>query len=117
MSSPARVGTLTIANGGTDTPGITTLQYGRAGLGQAKTLTIYAPAALTAAVTVQVLPRGDSTWRTLQQNGADVAVAVGKAVQINSGGWDDLRLHSAGAEGAARDFLIDASIDTLGGLL
>lgn len=74
-------------------------------------IVIYGPAALTAAVTVQVLPFGDATWRTLQSGGVDVAVGAGKAVVISPPAFADLRLHSAGAEGADRDFFVDAQED------
>lgn len=112
MRHNARVGTLRISNGGTDSPAISTLgAFGRVGLGAAIGISINAPAALTAVVTVQVLPYGDATWRTLQSGGADVTVAAGKTVVISPPAFADMRLHSAGAEGADRDFFIDAQID------
>jgi len=108
----ARIGTLRISNGGTNSPALTSLgAVGRVGLGAATGLTIYAPATLTGTVTIEVLPYGDATWRTLQSGGADVTIAATKAVVISPPAFADLRLHSSGAEGADRDFFVDSQID------
>jgi hypothetical protein len=80
-------------------------------LGQATGITIYAPAALTGTITIEVQPYGDATWRTLQSGGADITLAATKAVVISPPAFADLRLHSSGAEGADRDFFIDAQLD------
>lgn len=109
---PARIGTLSIPNGGTDSPALSTLS--KSGYGAAIGLLIGGPAALTGTVTVQVQNAGDATWRTLQSGGADVAIAATKAIVISPTVFADLRLHSSGAEGAQRDFVIDSQIDATG---
>ena len=79
----------------------------KAVLGSAVQMVVFVPAALTAAVTMEVVAtEGDSSnTRTLQQStGTDVPFAAGKAVQINAGAFKDFRFHSAGAEAAQRDF-------------
>lgn len=112
MRHNARVGTLTIASGQTDSAAITSLgALGRVGLGNAAGISIHGPAALTGTVTVQVQPAGDSTWRTLQSGGVDVTIAAGKTIVISPPAFADLRLHSGSAEGANRDFLIDSQQD------
>lgn len=107
MGHPARV-TLSIPNGGTDSNALSSLfSKGnvRSVFGNAAMITLYAPAALTAAVTVQVSSKfGSAVWRTLQESGVDVAVPAGKAVDVFGAGIEDIRFHSAGAEGAQRDF-------------
>lgn len=107
MSHPARF-RLSIPNAGSDTPALSSLiskGNARSTLGNSESITVFPPAALTGAVTVQISPKyGSGQWFTLQQNGADVAVAAGKAVVINEVAFEDLRLHSAGVEAAARDF-------------
>lgn len=114
MSHTARF-RLTIANGGTDSPALSSLiskGNARSTLGNSEAITISAPAALTGAVTVQVSPAyGSGNWKTLRQDGADVAVAAGAAVTINEVAFEDIRLHSAGAEAAARDFDIVCQIN------
>lgn len=107
--------TLSIPNGGTDTPALSSLLSKgnlRSTLGNTSMLTVFAPAALTAACTVQVRSQyGTGAWLTLQENGADVAVAAGKAVDVFGVAAEDLRVHSAGAEGAQRDFVVSFKID------
>lgn len=111
----ARVGTLTIAGSATDSQALSTLQFGKAGLGAAVGITIYAPAAVPGVITVQVLPYGDTVWRTLQSGGADVTIAAAKAVVISPPPFGDLRLHTATA-GAEAVFFVDAQIDTSGSM-
>ncbi len=67
-------------------------------------LTIYGPAALTAAVSVEVSPDKGVTWidTTL-----DVIIIAGTRVSPVHG--DRLRLSSAGAEGAIRTFAVHGS--------
>lgn len=111
MRHNARIGTLRVSNGGTASPGITSLQFGRSGLGMSVGITIYAPAALPEATVVQVLPHGSAVWRNLQSGGVDVAVAAGKAVVISPLPFSDLRLLAA-VVAADRDFDIDGQIET-----
>lgn len=107
MSHPARF-RLTIANGGTDTPALSSLMSkgaARSTFGNAGDLMVYAPAALTGVVTVQIKAAyAGSDWKTLNDGTADITIAAGKAVQVPMGALEDLRIHSAAAEGAARDF-------------
>jgi hypothetical protein len=107
MSHPARF-RLTIPAAGTDTPALSSLLSKgnlRSTLGNTSDLIIYAPAALTGTITIQIAPRyGAGEWKTFQDAGADVNIAAGKAISIPVGAIEDLRIHSSGAEGAARDF-------------
>src|SRR6266581_3726556 len=103
-------GTLSIPNAGTDTPAYAV----QSALGSSMSVVVFAPAALTAAVTVQVAPVANpqaADWKTLQLTGtgapSDITIAAGKAVAISlSAGYRAFRLHSAGAEAAQRDFIV-----------
>lgn len=107
MAHPARF-RLSIANGGTDSPALSAqISKGnaRSTLGNSQMMTVYVPAALTGVCTVQVDPKyGSGAWKTLQENGTDITLAAGKAVDILGVACEDVRIHSAGAEGAQRDF-------------
>ena len=109
MSHTARF-ILSVPNAGTDTPALSSMMSkgaARSTFGNSRSISVTAPAALTGACTVQVSPKyGSGVWATVQQNGADVAVGAGKSVIIPSGAWEDLRIHSAGAEAAQRDFQV-----------
>jgi hypothetical protein len=63
---------------------------------------------VTGVITVQIAPKyGDiaANFKTLQlQGGADVTLVAGKVNNIKLGAFGDLRIHSASAEGAQRDF-------------
>lgn len=102
--------TLTIANGGSDSQRLSDVWskgQARSTIGAASDLSIYAPAALTGVVTIQVAPKyGDvaGNFRPLQQGGADVTLAAGKVTNVKLGAFGDLRIHSAGVEAAQRDF-------------
>lgn len=106
MSHTARF-TFSIPNGGTDSPALSSMMSkgaARSTAGNCSDIEIYGPAALTGVVTVQIAAKyGSGLWKTLQQNGADVAVPAGKVIQVPIGAFEDMRLHSAGAEGAQRD--------------
>lgn len=94
---------LTIANAGTASGAITT------GLEDAEWLMIYAPAALTGTVTVQVSDdTATQTWRdlTVVDGTADLTVPAGNAVPVRYTGFKSLRLLSSAAEGAARTFAV-----------
>lgn len=115
MSHPARV-TLSIPNAGTDTPALSSIWSKgmcRSTFGNASGITVHSPAALTGAVTVQVSSKyGSGVWRTLQEAGADLAIAAGKAVRLPlHEGIEDIRFHSAAGEAAQRDFDIVFKID------
>lgn len=100
---------LSIPNGGTDSPYLSdSLSAGqlKALLGSAVQFVVFAPAALTGVVTLQVRhTEASGTPQTLQTSGsADITIAATKAVPVNVGAFRDLRIHSAAAEAAQRDF-------------
>ena|SRR5689334_10349221 len=102
--------TLSIPNAGTDTPALSTLLSAgqlKVASGSCIGMTVTSPAALTGTITIQTVPtEGSSSWVTLQQNGSDITVAAGKMVPISVGAFRDIRIHSSGAEGSQRDFLL-----------
>ena len=106
MSHTARF-TMSIPNGGTDTPALSTMMSKgalRSTVGNCSDIEVYGPAALSGVVTIQIAAKyGSGVWTTLQSGGADVTIAAGKSVQVPIGAFEDLRLHSAGAEAAQRD--------------
>lgn len=105
MSHTARF-TLTIPNAGTDSPALSTMMSKgamRSTVGNSSDMEVYGPAALTGVVTIQICAKyGSGLWKTLQVAGADVTVVAAKVIQVPIGAFEDLRFHSAGAEGAAR---------------
>lgn len=107
----ARIGSLTIPAGQTASPGLSTLQFSKVGVGTAAGLLISGPSTLPESVVVQILPSGSAVWRTLQSGGADVAVGAGKAVVISPTPFFDLRLLASAAVAADRTFDIDVQID------
>jgi len=110
----AIVGTLTIASGQTDSPALSTVAKPKIALGVAIDLVIYAPSALTGTVSVQVSPieEPDSAdWRTASVAGTPVTIAAGAAEVVPVVAARDLRIHSSGAEGADRSFIVLAQYD------
>jgi hypothetical protein len=115
MSHDAKV-SLTIANGGTSSPALSSVWSKgqvRSTFGNTEQITVYGPAALTGAVKIEVSQKyGSGVWSTLSKGGADVTVAAGKATTIEfPGGIQDMRFTSAGAEGAARQFDVVFNIE------
>jgi hypothetical protein len=107
-NQPIDLGTLVIANAGSNS---TALEFKRKPV---RGIVIYAPAALTGTVTVQVAigaTEAAATWVDLQSAGSDVEVAAGKAVTIDAIAWDWLRVQSDGAEGSERTFTVMAYED------
>ena len=110
--------TLSIPNAGTDSPALRTILSA----GQLKvifgTCTVFIvtclAAALTAGVTVSVLPvEGGSTWTTLQNpSNSDVTIGALKSVPFPYSGFRDLRIHSSSAEAAQRDFNLTFQLAT-----
>lgn len=94
---------LVIPNGGTDSNALAAKDYG-----DAVEVTIYAPATVTGTITVQVSPEdapSTSGFVTLHSPpGTPVAIAVNTAITIVAFSYKQLRIHSSGAEGAARTF-------------
>lgn len=105
----AILGTLTIVNGATDS-GI--LVPKTKGFGYLSTLIVYCPATLPETITMQVDPyEANQTWYTLQDNGADVAFAAGKAVVVFTGAFQSMRLHAGVAVAADRVFVVTGQLD------
>lgn len=109
--------TLSIPNAGSDSPwlsSILSLGQMKAVLGSVVHMIIYTPAALTNAITVQVVPtEGDTSGKTLQTSaGTDLTLAAGKAVVVPASAFKDMRIHSAGAEAGQRDFDVVIQVDT-----
>lgn len=97
-----------IASGQTDSPGISNhwgANPAKVALDHATSVTIIAPAALTGVCNPQI-DGGNGTFVTLQSAGADVTLPAGKATVLPRFTAVDLRIHSAGAEGANRDFIV-----------
>lgn len=86
---------LVIANNATDSNVVE--------VGRAKAVTVMAPGTLTGTITIQASDDG-STFYTLKSGGSDVSIGVNAAVTITDVGHKYLRVHSSGAEGAARTF-------------
>ena len=103
MSSPQKIGTFTIPNGGTDSNWLTKADFGRC-----RSLSIQCTAAaLTGICTVVTNTAEDQsgTTTTVQSPpGTDVAIAALKAVPLSGVPFCALRIHSAAAEGAQRVF-------------
>ena len=92
--------TVSIASGQDASPALNT--------GDVDGLYVFAPAALTGTVTVEVSHDG-TAWVTLQSEGSDVQVPAGKATAV---GWlraPFTRLKSSASEAAPRDFEIRAT--------
>lgn len=110
MPHVANLTSLTIASGQTVGAAI-------GGMDDAEALVIYAPAALTGTITLQISPTreaseggGTATWATLQSGGADITLGAGKALTITDIGFRQLRMVSDAAEGATRTFLITKQV-------
>lgn len=94
---------LTIPNAGTDSPPAADSRA----VGQAASITIIAPPVLTGVCTLQVA-NGSGGYVTAQAGSppADIAFAAAKALVLPPIALQDFRIHSAAAEGAARDFVV-----------
>ena len=91
---------LVIANAGTVSGAIGSLE-------DADTITIYAPAALTGTVTIQIEPTAAGTdWIDLTSGGSDVTIGAGNAVVVGDISFRQIRLSSGAAEGAERTFRV-----------
>src|SRR5688500_8596473 len=119
MSRQLATAVLSIGNGLTKS---TTIQdywgstkAGKVALDHAAAISIKAPAALTAVVTIQVAmtePSADGDFGNLQSPpGTDLVIAAGKTITIPAVAVKDIRLISAGAEGAQRDFIVTIQED------
>ena len=102
MASVQYVGRLTIANGGTASNVLSRDVFGRC-----RSLCLVSrDAALTAAVTLQTATAEDTpAYKTVQSPpGTDVALAANKAVVVLAVPFNAIRVLSAGAEGAERNW-------------
>ncbi len=101
------IGTATIALGGTDS---SVLEL----TGRERRISIQTPAALTAAVTLQGTNENVAapTYQNVQVAGVDVAVAAAKLIVMDTPACRTIRFKSAGAEAAARDFIVIAIDET-----
>lgn len=100
MASRQRV-VLTIPNGAADTPELE--------LRNCRSFSIQAPAVLTNAVVLQSSDSTDAagTFATVQSPpGTDVSVAAAKTTVITAAPFNRIRMHAAGNEAAARDFVL-----------
>jgi hypothetical protein len=97
--------TLTIAQAAQNSD---VLNLGSEGVREGYIIGILNPATLTGTVTVEVCDTATGTFRTLQSNALDVALPVAKAVVLDPFPFPFMRLHSSGAEAAARSFVIQA---------
>jgi hypothetical protein len=76
-------------------------------LGEAASVTIIGPAALTNVCKVEVGEKAAGTFGTMQNpSGTDVAIAAGKAVVLPPFGAGAIQIRSAGNEGADRVFQV-----------
>lgn len=118
MAGHNATASLVIANGGTKSASLGDFwgaNPAKVALDSMAKVTIQGPAALTGVVTVQVAqvsPAADGDFVALQSGGADVTIPAAKATNLPVFTAKDLRLVSAGAEGAARTFLVTLQEDT-----
>lgn len=93
--------TLSIPNGGTDSP--------RLDLTNIRGMTIIAPAALTGTASVQAgtTQNSSAVFFTVQSPpGTDITLATSKATVLTRVPFPSMVIHSSSAEGAQRDFLV-----------
>lgn len=103
------IGTLTIANGATDSNVITT----KLGFGTSTDIIVYVPTTLTGTVTLQVsyLEAPTTEWYTLNIGGTDVTLTAAKAIVVPTSSFRAIRAHSSAAEGGARSFPVVSQSD------
>lgn len=100
------LGTLTIPNGGTDSNVLSHRQ-----MATARRLVIVGPATLTAAVTLYGSPLVGVLIAAMQpvrkvNDAADATIVAGKQTHVNDVNLGSIAVKSAGAEGAARAFIV-----------
>ena len=106
----AKLGSLIIPIGQTDSGDLLTLAGGRVGLGASRGITVYAPTSLDGNITVQVRSLTSATWRTLYSGGTAVGVPTGAAVTISPPVFANMRLHADTPQADNRLFDIDSQI-------
>jgi hypothetical protein len=97
----ANMSNLVIANGQTDTTTPIT-KY----LGDAHSLTITGPSALTGTVTVKISTDGGSNYVDAGSAGSDITIGAGNAVTISPVTFNAVKVTSGSAEGAERTFTV-----------
>ena len=81
-------------------------------LGTANKAVITGPAAETGTCSPQVVStEGGSTWTVVQVNGNAITVPAATTQIFPVGGFRDLRMHSSGAEGADRAFVVNFQLN------
>lgn len=101
----------------------TTTSAAIGGFDDAEALVIYAPAALTGTVTLQVAPDRQASerdqslaaapavvWSTMQSGGSDITIPAGKALTLTDIGFRQMRLVSGSSEGADRTFKVSKQV-------
>ena len=91
---------IVIPSAGTDSPGVD--------VAYADSFTIYAPAALTGTISIQVSPNNED-WFNLQDAGVDINIGVNEAITVTVSSVLFVRLHSSMTEAADRSFEITIS--------
>lgn len=102
---------ITIASGQQNSGIITheTAQARQLALGALADLIIYAPAALTGTVNVQVSD-DNATWNDLYVAGNLVTIPAGGAASVPVGASPYIRVHSGSAEGSDRAFRVRGQV-------
>ena len=97
----ANLGTITIASGAS---GASTAisKY----LDDAKTVSVWAPAAVTGTITLQVSFDGGTTYADLTSGGSDVTLAAANMVTITDPGFNALRVSSGSTETDTRTWTV-----------
>lgn len=84
------------------------------GFEDAEALCIWAPAALTGTITIQVAADREAseggstsqTWGTMQSGGSDITLPAGKVLTLTDIAFRQMRLISGSAEGSDRTFKV-----------
>jgi len=112
------VGTISIANAGTDSPDFGTIKGAQSVLGSIASMIIFAPATLPETINLQCCPidapgAAPNDRKILQwQPGTDLVIAAGRAVNVPLvAGFRSFRLHATGAVAAQRDFVVVFQVD------
>jgi len=90
------------------------------GFDDAESVSIWAPSALTGAITLQASPdvpedaggptAANATWGTMQSGGADITIAANKMLTLTDITFRRLRMISGSSEGADRTFKITKQV-------
>lgn len=106
----AYLGRLTIPTGASAFSNI----LGAREMAMAKKLVFYNPASFTGTISLQVGPRDDTLaagMLPLRVAGAAVTLTQGVAQEVDSGGYESIRVGTSGNEAAPRDIDVYAILD------